>query len=45
MINFIKWNWKNLIAIAACIAAGAALNAHVEHITQGAFNIITILFV
>jgi hypothetical protein len=45
MIDFIKWNWKNLLAIAVCIAAPVALNAHVLHVTHGHYNIITILFI
>lgn len=45
MIDFIKWNWKNILIIAACIAAALALNAHILHVTQGSYNMIEILFV
>ena len=45
MINFIKWNWKNLLSILIAIAALLAANAHVLHVTKGCYNIIEILFV
>jgi hypothetical protein len=45
MINFIKWNWKNLFAIAIAIAAVVAMNAHILTVTQGCYNMITILFI
>jgi hypothetical protein len=41
----IKWNWKNYLVIAACIAAVVALNAHVLHVTRGAYNLFEILFI
>lgn len=41
----IKWNWKNYLVIVACIAAVVALNAHVLHVTQGAYNLFEILFI
>ena len=45
MIDFIKWNWKSLLAILLAIAALLAANAHVLKMTQGAYNMIEILFV
>lgn len=45
MIDFIKWNWKNLLAIVVCIAAALALNAHILRVTQGSYNMIEILFI
>jgi hypothetical protein len=45
MINFIKWNWKQLLGIAACIAAVLALNAIILSATHGCYNLISILFV
>jgi hypothetical protein len=45
MINFIKWNWKQMLDIAACIAALLALNAHILSVTHGCYNLISIMFV
>ena len=44
MFNFIKWNWKNLLAIMFAIIALLAINAHVLQMTHGAYNMIEILF-
>ena len=45
MIDFIKCNWKNLLGIVVCVAAGVVLNAHILHITQGHYNIIEFIFI
>lgn len=44
MIDFIKWNWAQLLAIVVCVGALIALNAFVLHYTQGAYNVIEFLF-
>lgn len=44
MIDFIKWNWAQLLGIAGALALAAVLNAHILSVTQGHYNIITILF-
>ena len=45
MLSFIKWNWKNLLAIVIAIAALLAINAHTLQMTQGCYNMIEILFI
>lgn len=45
MIDFIKWNWAQLLGITLALAGLIALNACVLHATHGCYNMITILFI